>query len=50
MPRITKRFVDSLVLGLKEFEHWDDQLPGFGIRIKPSGVKTHIIRYRTPSG
>jgi integrase len=50
MPRITKRFVDSLVPGPKEFEHWDDQLPGFGIRIKPSGVKTYVIRYRTPSG
>jgi hypothetical protein len=50
MPRITKRFVDSLGPGPKEFEHWDDQLPGFGIRIKPSGVKTYVIRYRTPSG
>jgi hypothetical protein len=50
MPRITKRFVDSLVPGPKEFEHWDDQLPGFGIRVKRSGVKTYVIRYRTPSG
>lgn len=50
MARITKRFVDSLFPGPKEFEHWDDQLPGFGIRVKPSGVKSYVIRYRTSSG
>ena len=50
MPCITKRFVDGLVPGPKEFEYWDDQFPGFGIRVKPSGVKTYVIRYSTPSG
>jgi hypothetical protein len=47
MPRITKRFVDSITPGPKEAEYWDDKLPGFGLRVKPSGVKSYVIRYRT---
>jgi Arm DNA-binding domain len=50
MASITKRFVDSLVPGHKETEYWDDKLPGFGVRVKPSGVKSYVIRYRTTSG
>ncbi|HEX3127511.1 MAG TPA: integrase arm-type DNA-binding domain-containing protein [Thermoanaerobaculia bacterium] len=50
MPRITKRFVDSISPTAKETEHWDDKLPGFGLRVKPSGVKSYVIRYRTLSG
>ncbi len=50
MPRITKRFVDSISPTTKETEHWDDKLPGFGLRVKPSGVKSYVIRYRTLSG
>lgn len=50
MPSITKRFVDSINPGPKESEFWDDKIPGFGIRVKPSGIKSYVIRYRTPSG
>jgi hypothetical protein len=50
MPSITKRFVDSITPGSKETEYWDEKIPGFGIRVKPSGVKSYVIRYRTPSG
>ena len=50
MPRITKRTVDALKPGLKDTDYWDDQLPGFGLRIKPSGMKSYVIRYRTRTG
>jgi integrase len=48
--RITKRVVDALAPGERERWVWDDQLPGFGVRSIPSGVKTYVVQYRNAAG
>lgn len=50
MPKLTKRIVDALKSGEKDLVIWDDDLPGFGIRVKPSGVKSYILQYRNEVG
>lgn len=51
MPKITKRFVDSLKPDpTREVQAMDDALAGFGVRIMQSGVASYFIRYRTAEG
>jgi integrase len=46
--RLTKSAVDRLTAdGDSEFIVWDAELPGFGVRVKPSGAKSYVIQYRT---
>jgi integrase len=46
MPRLTKTTVDGLrPLDRDRFE-WDSSLPGFGVRVMPSGAKTYQVQYR----
>ena len=48
MSKITKRFVDSLKANPDRDTYvWDEDLTGFGLRIKPSGVISYMIQYRT---
>lgn len=48
MPKLSKRVVDALKRDPEggEFFVWCDELPGFGVRVKPSGRKTFLIQYR----
>jgi integrase len=48
--RLTKRNVDGLAASGKELVAWDDEIPGFGLRVKPSGAKSWIIQYRNAHG
>lgn len=46
MPKLTKRYVDSLTPSGKDKFYWDDDLPRFGLRQKPSGALTWVVQYR----
>lgn len=48
--KLTKRAVDGLEASEKEMVAWDDEVPGFGLRVKPSGAKSWVIQYRNAHG
>ena len=51
MGKITKRAVDALQAEPdRDVFAWDTELRGFGVRAKPSGVKTFLIQYRNIGG
>ena len=50
MPKLTKRVVDAGRAAKGETFLWDDELPGFGLRIKASGAKSFLVQYRNANG
>jgi integrase len=48
--RITKRVVDSLKIKPSEYAVWDATMPGFGVRVRPTGAMSYIVVYRAGSG
>jgi integrase len=47
---ITKSLVDGLQPRASEYAVWDEKLPGFGVRVRPTGGKTFVVVYRVGSG
>lgn len=43
---ITKRTVDAAKPSATDQFAWDDALPGFGLKVTPSGRKVYVIQYR----
>ncbi|MGV1791681.1 tyrosine-type recombinase/integrase [Rhizobium sp. A37_96] len=47
---LTKRVVDGAKPKDKRYHVWDCDLPGFALRVEPTGVKTYVIKYRANGG
>lgn len=47
---LTKRVVDDAKPGDARYTVRDDEIPGFGLRVEPTGAKSYVIRYRANGG
>lgn len=50
MSKLTKTVVEGTSPGTKPIFIWDSQLPGFGVKILPSGTRRYLVKYRTKGG
>jgi integrase len=48
--KLTKRSIDAINRDGTDVVYWDDELRGFGLRLKPSGVKSFLIQFRNRQG
>ncbi len=49
--KLTKRAVERIAPEAeREVIVWDQDLRGFGLRVKPSGVRSYIIQFRNAHG
>lgn len=46
MPKLTKRILDAAEVRTTEYFIWDDDIPGLGLRVLPSGRKGYVVQYR----
>ena len=44
---VSKRTADGLSVDDKDAVFWDRELPGFGVRVYPSGSKVYVVQTRT---
>jgi hypothetical protein len=47
VTKLTKRVVDGAEAQAKDYFIWDDELPGFGLRVFKSGKRSYLIQYRS---
>jgi hypothetical protein len=46
VANLTKRTIEALKPTARDLFVWDDKLPGYGVRVKPSGIKSYVVQYR----
>jgi integrase len=46
MGKLTKRSIEALTPREIDFIAWDNDVPGFGVRVMPSGRKSFVLQYR----
>jgi len=46
MAKLNKRTVDQAGPGKSDYFLWDDELPGFGLRVFSSGKRSYLVQYR----
>lgn len=44
--KVTKRAVDAFKAGPKDQFLWDEETPGFGLKVTPAGNKLFVLQYR----
>src|SRR5215212_2083058 len=44
--KLSKTAVEAITPGKEDIVIWDAALPGFGVRVKPTGVRSYIVQYR----
>ncbi len=50
MAKLTKRSIDAFRYRGGWDVRWDDEIPGFGVRVYPSGKKSFVLSYRNARG
>src|SRR5262245_10696648 len=44
--RLTKTSVEAIPPGDRDVYAWDDQSPGFGVKITPARARIYVLKYR----
>jgi integrase len=48
--KLTKKAIDAIKSDSTDRVFWDDELRGFGLRMKPGGLKSFLIQFRNRQG
>jgi integrase len=44
--RLTKTTIEAIESGGRDLYAWDDQLPGFGVKVTPAAARIYLLKYR----